>query len=170
MDRVEALCQIGRNPDHDTCLPIAVNADDRDNPGADADSSFVGERFEIVHRDSRYHAREEFNAAYFFQRLRASRGGSTHCQFLARLTQLAFKLPARLDEARQALGRFLFGSPQKRSDVMQLVSPRVEMMARLGRRLGFDAADAGRDRGFRDDRDNSNIAGAGNMRAAAKLG
>ena len=36
LDRVEALCQIGRNPDHDTCLPIAVDADDRDNPGADA--------------------------------------------------------------------------------------------------------------------------------------
>src|SRR4051812_21554583 len=35
LDGVEALRQIGCDPDYDTCLSIAVDADDRDNSGAD---------------------------------------------------------------------------------------------------------------------------------------
>src|SRR5256885_2141145 len=68
------------------------------------------------------------------QGLRACRRNYTQCQLTPRLTQLAFKLPALLEEARHAFGHILFGNPQTRRDVMQLVSPRVKMTASLVRR------------------------------------
>ncbi len=110
LNGVEALCQIRGDADHDTCLTVAVDADDRDNPGADAKLCFVSERFKIVHRNSRYHPGKVFNSGYFFQRLRACRGSSAHCQFSAHLAQFAVKFPAILDETRQAVGRVFLGS------------------------------------------------------------
>ncbi len=149
LDCVKAPCQIRGDADHDTCLPVAVDANDRDNPGADAKLCFVGERFEIVQSQFQIPPGKRISRRLFLAAVaRLPRRLHPSPVFCRDLAQLAFKFPAILNETRQAVGRVFLGSLQQRRDVMQLASPRVEIVARLRRRLGLDAADTRRDRSF----------------------
>jgi len=76
LDSVKAPCQIRRDADDDTCLPVAVDADNRDNPRSDAEFCLIGERFEILQSDSGYDSRKEFDAANVLHGLRAFRRGT----------------------------------------------------------------------------------------------
>ena len=99
LDSVKAACQIGRDADHDPCLAVAIDADDRDNPGADVALGFIGERFQILCRNSRDDARQQFDTADVLRGLRACRRVAAEREFPAGLGQLAFELAVVLDEA-----------------------------------------------------------------------
>src|SRR5260370_22586 len=63
IDRVEALGEIARHPDHDAGLALAGDADDGDDAGPDLLLAFVGKALEILHLDARDRAREHLDVA-----------------------------------------------------------------------------------------------------------
>ena len=66
-------------------------------------------------------------------------------------------------------GRSLRRRAQERGEIGEGVGIGGEALARLVARLRLDAAHAGRDRAFADDRDEADVAGAADMGAAAQL-
>ena len=67
LDRVKAACQIWRDADDDAGFPVAVDADNRNDPGTKAQLRLIGKRFEFLHRNSGDDARQKFHAADFLR-------------------------------------------------------------------------------------------------------
>src|SRR3954468_1683642 len=166
-DGVDRRRQVVGDADDDAGLAVAGDADDRDDARAEALLALVGEALEVAHLDAREGARHELHAADVADRIAAA--GAAHRELAPRLGELALEPALVLDQGRQALRRLLDRRLEEAGDRMQLAALGREVAARpiAGHRL--EPAHARGDGALRDDGDDTDVAGAACMGAAAEL-
>ena len=100
---------------------------------------------------------------------RLARSAAAHRELLSRIGELALKLPPLLDQRIDPRHSLVGPHLQLAGDLAHAAVLLGEMPTRGRARQRLHAADAGRDRRFADQRDQADLAGAADMRAAAKL-
>src|SRR5262249_15608904 len=91
LDRVEALGEIGRDPDHEARPAFIGHADDGDDTGADLLLAVVGEALQILDLDAGHRAGQELDIADLADAVLAGASAAAHRELAPRVGEFALE-------------------------------------------------------------------------------
>src|SRR5262249_24450927 len=170
IDRGEARGEVVGDADDDTGLALLGDADDGDHPRAQALLALVGEAAQVLQINALDCARQKLHVADHAHAIGALRpSAAAHGKLLLSLRKLAFEAAPLVEHLRQALRHLFERRLELRGRRLREFAqvPRVLARRRAGERL--DPAHAGGDRAVAKRGDDTNIARAFDVGAAAEL-
>src|SRR5262249_6175342 len=169
IDRAETLREIGRHAHHKAGLAVLGDADDGNDARTELLLALVGKPAQVLQVDALDGARHEIDVADLAHAVVGAAAAAAHGDLLARFGEIALQALAVLHQGGDALRHVLERNAQLGRSRLGEVNGIVQMLAcRLaGQRL--DAAHAGAHGALGHDRDETDVAGARHVSAAAQL-